>query len=135
MGDRFTVVYETFNDQGKQLRTGRVLAAEFVNSGKVYQAVYFQHADGTAATTRWTARTYARRSCGLRWNSRGSLPVSPMPASIRCWASGAHKGIDYGAPAGTRVKATGDGIVEVAGRQGAVTGISSFSAINPSIAT
>ena len=28
------------------------------------------------------------------------------------------KGIDYGAPAGTRVKATGDGIVEIAGRQG-----------------
>ena len=44
-GDRFTVVYETFNDQGEQLRTGRVLAVEFVNSGKAYQAVYFQHAD------------------------------------------------------------------------------------------
>jgi murein DD-endopeptidase MepM/ murein hydrolase activator NlpD len=30
----------------------------------------------------------------------------------------AHKGIDYGAPTGTRVKATGDAVVEFAGRQG-----------------
>jgi murein DD-endopeptidase MepM/ murein hydrolase activator NlpD len=30
----------------------------------------------------------------------------------------AHKGIDYGAPIGTKVKSTADGIVEFAGRQG-----------------
>jgi len=36
---------------------------------------------------------------------------------LRQWR--AHKGIDYAASTGTRVKATGDGIVEVAGRQGA----------------
>src|ERR1044071_4828418 len=30
----------------------------------------------------------------------------------------AHRGIDYGAPVGARVKATGDGTVEFAGRQG-----------------
>src|SRR6185295_4091846 len=36
-GDRFTVVYESFHDQGEWLRTGRVLAAEFINNSKVYQ--------------------------------------------------------------------------------------------------
>jgi hypothetical protein len=44
-GDRFTVVYETFHDQGEWLRTGRVLAAEFVNNYKVYQTVWFQYGD------------------------------------------------------------------------------------------
>jgi murein DD-endopeptidase MepM/ murein hydrolase activator NlpD len=35
---------------------------------------------------------------------------------LQAWR--AHKGIDYGAPTGTRVKASGDGMVEFAGRQG-----------------
>ncbi|MDO8595784.1 MAG: M23 family metallopeptidase, partial [Sulfuricaulis sp.] len=29
-----------------------------------------------------------------------------------------HKGIDYGAPVGTRVRATGDGVIDLIGRQG-----------------
>ena len=44
-GDRFTVIYETFHDQGELTPTGRVLAAEFVNNYKVFQAVWFQHGE------------------------------------------------------------------------------------------
>ena len=35
---------------------------------------------------------------------------------LKVWR--AHKGVDYGAPTGTRVKATADGTVEFAGRRG-----------------
>jgi murein DD-endopeptidase MepM/ murein hydrolase activator NlpD len=118
-GDRFTVVYETFNDQGEQLRTGRVLAAEFVNNGKVYQAVYFQHADGQGGY--YTLEGKNIRKAFLRSPLEFSRITSGFTNArfhpvLREWR--AHKGIDYGAPAGTRVKATGDGIVEIAGRQG-----------------
>ena len=41
-GDRFAVVYETLEADGEPLRTGRVLSAEFVNNGKLHQAMWFQ---------------------------------------------------------------------------------------------
>ena len=41
-GDRFAVVYETFDADGQPLRTGRVLSAEFESNGKLHQALWFQ---------------------------------------------------------------------------------------------
>ncbi len=48
-GDRFTAVYEQIYQDGKYLRDGEVLAAEFVNDGKVYRAVRFVAEDGSAS--------------------------------------------------------------------------------------
>jgi murein DD-endopeptidase MepM/ murein hydrolase activator NlpD len=45
-GDRFTVVYEMYYDLGEPIRSGRLLAAEFVNQGKTHQAVWFEQAAG-----------------------------------------------------------------------------------------
>ena len=71
-GDRFTAVYEQVYQDGKYLRDGEVLAAEFVNNGKVYRAVRFVCGQRQrAATTRRTAWRCARRSCARRSNSRG----------------------------------------------------------------
>ena len=47
-GDRFTAVYEQIYQDGKYLRDGEVLAAEFVNNGKVYRAVRFVSDSGSA---------------------------------------------------------------------------------------
>ena len=41
-GDRFNVVYEALEADGEALRTGRVLSAEFVASGKQHLAMWFQ---------------------------------------------------------------------------------------------
>jgi murein DD-endopeptidase MepM/ murein hydrolase activator NlpD len=118
-GDRFTVVYESFYDQGEWLRTGRVLAAEFVNNYKVYQAVWFQYAENEGGY--YTLEGKNIRKAFLRSPLEFSRITSGFTNArfhpvLREWR--AHRGIDYGAPAGTRVKATGDGIVEFAGRQG-----------------
>ena len=41
-GDRFAVVYESFHHGAELVRSGRVLAVEFINQGKTYQAVWFE---------------------------------------------------------------------------------------------
>jgi len=41
-GDHFSVVYEAVTHLGKPARSGRILAAEFINGGTIYNAVWFQ---------------------------------------------------------------------------------------------
>jgi murein DD-endopeptidase MepM/ murein hydrolase activator NlpD len=41
-GDRFNVVYENFYQDGELVRTGRVLAGEFINRGVAYQSVWYE---------------------------------------------------------------------------------------------
>ena len=118
-GDRFTIVYEAFYDQGELLKTGRVLAAEFINNRKGYQAVNFQHADGEGGY--YTMEGKNIRKAFLRSPLEFSRITSGFTNArfhpvLQTWR--AHRGIDYGAPTGARVKATGDGVVEFAGRQG-----------------
>jgi murein DD-endopeptidase MepM/ murein hydrolase activator NlpD len=116
-GDRFSVVYEMLFSQGQPVRSGRILAAEFINNGKTFSASGSRA--GTAKViTRPKAKTSARPFCARPLSFHASLPVFPTPFHPIHQTWRAHKGVDYGAPIGTRVKATGDGIVEFAGRQG-----------------
>lgn len=118
-GDRFTVVYEVYYHLGEVVRTGRVLAAEFINQGKTYQAVYYQNAEGHGGyytlDGKNIRKAFLRSPLEFSRISSGFTNARYHPV-LKTWR--AHKGIDYAAPAGTRVKATADGIVEFAGRQG-----------------
>jgi murein DD-endopeptidase MepM/ murein hydrolase activator NlpD len=118
-GDRFSVIYESINHLGKMVRTGRVLAAEFIHSGRTYRAIWFDVGDGQGGY--YTDDGKSIRKAFLRSPLEFSRITSgfstarfhPVLKETR-----AHKGVDYGAPTGTRVKAAGDGIVEFSGRQG-----------------
>lgn len=117
-GDRFSVVYEMLFNQGQPTRTGRILATEFNNNGKVFRAVWFESKDGQGY---YTAEGKNIRKAFLRSPLEFSRITSGFSYSRfhpihQTWR--AHKGVDYGAPIGTRVKATGDGVVEFVGRQG-----------------
>jgi len=118
-GDRFSVVFESIQHLGKPVRTGRILSAEFVNDGKSYRAIWFQGEDGSGGY--YTADGKNIRKAFLRSPLEFSRVTSGFSSArfhpvLQKWR--AHKGTDYGAPVGTRVRATGDAIVEFVGNQG-----------------
>lgn len=117
-GDKFTVVYEAFYSKGELVKTGRILAAEFVNSGKAYRTVYFQSPNGQGgyytADGKNLRKAFLRSPLEFSRISSGFSKARYHPV-LKEWR--AHKGVDYAAPTGTRVKATADGLVAFSGRQ------------------
>ncbi len=117
-GDRFSVVYENLSADGEPLRSGRVLSAEFVNNGKTFQAVWFQEpgaprGDYYSMSGESLRRAYLASPLAFsRVTSGFKMRFHPI---LQTWR--AHLGVDYGAPAGTPVRAVGDGVVETAGWQ------------------
>ena len=112
-GDRFNVVYETYRLNGRAVRAGRVVAAEFVNQGKSFKAVRY-------GTSYYTPEGKNLRKAFLRSPlefSRVSSGFGMRRHPIaKSWIQ--HKGIDYAAATGTRVRAVGDGIVDFVGLKG-----------------
>ncbi len=116
-GDKFTVIYEMFYHEGRAIKSGRVLAAEFINQGKSYRAVWFQDAEGKGGyyTTEGKNLRKAFLRSPLEFSRISSGFAMRFHPILQQWR--AHKGVDYAAPLGTRVKATADGTVESIGRQ------------------
>jgi murein DD-endopeptidase MepM/ murein hydrolase activator NlpD len=118
-GDRFSVIYESINHFGKPVRSERILATELTNAGKTYRAFWFNAKDGTSGY--YTAEGRSIKKAFLRSPLEFSRITSgfsaaryhPVLQEIR-----AHRGLDYAAPTGTRVKATGNGVVEFVGNKG-----------------
>ena len=118
-GDKFNVVYEAFYNAGELMKTGHVLAVEFVNKGKKYQAIHFGDAEGKFAY--YTPEGKSLHKSFLRSPiefTRVSSTFSkgrfhPILNRMR-----AHQGVDLAAPTGTRIKASGDAVVNFVGRKG-----------------
>ena len=118
-GDQFSVLYEDLYLDGERIGTGNILAAEFVNDDKLHQAV--RYTDKQGRTDYYTADGRSMRKTFLRTpvefsriSSRFSLGRKhPILNRIR-----AHKGVDYAAPRGTPVKATGAGKIVLRGKKG-----------------
>ena len=116
--DHFALLYEERFVGDKQITPGRILAAEFVNQGKVYQAIRFEDNEGHADY--YTPDGKALQKAFLRSPVKFSRISShftsgrkhPILNRVR-----AHRGVDYAAPSGTPVKASGEGKVIFAGRK------------------
>lgn len=118
-GDGFRVLYEERFKDGRKVDDGPILAAEFSNQGRTLRAVRYAAPDGTLGY--YSDDGTAMRKAFLRtplkftrissnFNLRRRHPVLNR---IR-----AHRGVDYAAPTGTPVKATGTGVVSFVGTKG-----------------
>jgi murein DD-endopeptidase MepM/ murein hydrolase activator NlpD len=116
-GDRFAVVYETFDADGQTLRSGRVLSAEFENNGKLHQALWFQEPGQKGGYYRPNGDSLRRAylSSPVEFSRVSSGFAMRMHPILNSWRQ--HNGIDYAAPTGTTVRSVGDGTVEFAGTQ------------------
>jgi murein DD-endopeptidase MepM/ murein hydrolase activator NlpD len=117
-GDKFTVVYEMTYGNGALLRAGRIQAAEFINQGRTYRAVYFrkdeQHGDYYTPEGRSVHKAFLRSPIEFSRISSRYTNARFHPI-LHKW--GAHRGVDFAAPAGTNVRATSAGVVYFAGKQ------------------
>lgn len=116
-GDRFHVVYEALTADGEPLKSGRILAADFVNNGRTHEAVWFEAPgfkggyygfDGESKRRYYLSSPleFSRVSSGY------GMRFHPVLGQRR-----AHLGVDFAAPTGTPVRTVGDGVVEFAGVQ------------------
>jgi murein DD-endopeptidase MepM/ murein hydrolase activator NlpD len=117
-GDTFRVIYEALYAAGEYVRPGRLLAVEFVNERRSHEAYWY--ADGSRyggyyaldgrSMKRGFLRSpleYTRVSSGF--SSSRTHPVFGYDA--------AHRGVDYSAPTGTKIRSVAAGTVKFSGWQ------------------
>ncbi|MFP5410695.1 MAG: M23 family metallopeptidase [Gammaproteobacteria bacterium] len=118
-GDTFSVIYTVNYRNGEPVGAGKLIAAEYLNAGKPYRAVLYRDAFGREEY--YTPEGESLRKGFLRSPLEFSRVTSSFSNSRKHPVYGfhrAHTGVDFGAPTGTRVKATGDATVVFAGRRG-----------------
>ena len=119
-GDAFRMVYEKRYLEGKFVGYGHILAAEFINRGRAFQAYRFTYPDTGKADY------FDRKADSVRKEFlRSPIPYAAITSGFsfsrfhpiqKVYTS--HFGVDYGAREGTPVHATADGVVLSAGANG-----------------
>jgi murein DD-endopeptidase MepM/ murein hydrolase activator NlpD len=118
-GDSFKVIYnENFLD-GEKVADGEILAAEFTNRGNTFRAIRFTDSNGES-------RFYTPNGDSMRKAfTRTPVPISRISSGFNpnrkhpvLQTNRPHRGVDYAAPTGTPILATGDGKVDFVGTKG-----------------
>jgi len=118
-GDQFRLIYEEHYLDGDKLDDGPILAAEFTNRGETFRAIRYENQDGEIGyyddTGHSKRRAFLRTPIKFARISSRFNPKRWHPV-LKKWRS--HKGVDYAAPIGTPIKASGDGKIVHRGTKG-----------------
>ena len=118
-GDRFSLIYETLlDDDGRSLKPGALHFASLVLSGEERAVYRYPRANGRAGYFDGDGKNVRKALMrtpidGARLTSEFGMRRHPIRGFNRM-----HKGVDFGAPSGTPVYASGDGVVERATKMG-----------------
>jgi len=116
-GDQFTVIYQQRYLDGKKLDDGHIVAARYINRGKVYNAYRYRDPSGEVGYYNEDGvsmrKAFLRAPLDFTRISSGFNLKRLHPITKRVKP---HRGIDYAAPRGTPVFATGNGRVVASAR-------------------
>jgi murein DD-endopeptidase MepM/ murein hydrolase activator NlpD len=112
-GDTYRFAFEREVRPDGSMRSGRLLAAEFVNSGTPFHAIWFDpngdgrgsyfDLEGESVRRSFLLKPLSYRRISSRFTNSRYHPI------LNTWRS--HRGVDYAADAGTEIMATSDGVV------------------------
>ncbi|RDL42685.1 peptidase M23 [Marinomonas piezotolerans] len=114
-GDAFAILYEEQYIDGEAIGTGNILAAEFINNGRYFEAIRYQTerridyftADGLSLRKAFIRTPVDFNRISSRFNPNRLHPIFKTTQP--------HRGVDYAASEGTPVQSSGDGEITYAG--------------------